>query len=123
MNLIARRMEFQTNTTITETHVQVNLRWDVGYVKTVPGILKCLVLVRNIFSLLHNNITYLMFVVGDQPDRICLYYVLLTLLQRTASGGVVRVCGHDGLLGQPCHPLHVSLPRHGEVPRDSLADD
>ena len=43
-------MEFQTNTTITETHVQVNLRWDVSYVKTVPGILKCVLLVRNIDS-------------------------------------------------------------------------
>ena len=123
MSEVNWRMEFQTNTTITETHVQVNLRWDASYVKTVPGILKCLVLVRNIVSLLYNNITYLMFVVGDQPDRICLYHVLLTLLQRTASGGVVRVCGHDGLLGQPGHSLHVPLPRHGEVPRDSLADD
>jgi len=43
-------MEFQTNTTITETHVQVNLRWDPSYVKTVPGILKCLVLVTNLIG-------------------------------------------------------------------------
>ena len=38
-------MEFQTNTQITETHVQVNLRWDISYLKTIPGILKCVALV------------------------------------------------------------------------------
>ena len=38
-------MEFQTNTQITETHVQVNLRWDISYLKAIPGILKCVALV------------------------------------------------------------------------------
>ena len=38
-------MEFQTNTTVTETHVQVNLRWDPGYVKTLPGAIKSVVIV------------------------------------------------------------------------------
>ena len=46
-------MEFQTNTQITETHVQVNLRWDPTYLKTIPGILKCLVLVGNIILFPH----------------------------------------------------------------------
>ena len=38
-------MEFQTNTTISETHVQVNLRWDPGYIKTLPGVLKVVAIV------------------------------------------------------------------------------
>ena len=38
-------MEFQTNTTISETHVQVNLRWDPGYIKTLPGVLKAVAIV------------------------------------------------------------------------------
>ena len=38
-------MEFQTNTTVSETHVQVNLRWDPGYVKTLPGALKVVAVV------------------------------------------------------------------------------
>ena len=29
-----------TSTTVTETHVQTNLRWDPGYIRTIPGILK-----------------------------------------------------------------------------------
>ena len=38
-------MEFQTNTTVSETHVQVNLRWDPGYVQTLPGALKVVAVV------------------------------------------------------------------------------
>ncbi len=34
-----------TTTTVTETHVQTNLRWDPSYIKTLPGILKGLVVV------------------------------------------------------------------------------
>ena len=45
IGLSVRRMEFQTNTQITETHVQVNLRWDISYLKAIPGILKCVALV------------------------------------------------------------------------------
>ena len=33
-------MEYETKTQVTETHVQTNLRWDPGYIKTVPGGLK-----------------------------------------------------------------------------------
>lgn len=43
-------MEFQTNTTISETHVQVNLRWDPGYVKTLPGALKVVAVLVNILG-------------------------------------------------------------------------
>ena len=35
-----------TTTTVTETHVQTNLRWDPSYIKTVPGILKGVAVVR-----------------------------------------------------------------------------
>lgn len=35
-----------TKTTITETHVQTNLRWDPNYIKTIPGILKLAAVVR-----------------------------------------------------------------------------
>jgi len=43
-------MEFQTNTTVTETHVQVNLRWDPGYVKTLPGAIKSVVILTNLLG-------------------------------------------------------------------------
>jgi len=43
-------MEFQTQTQITETHVQVNLRWDPGYLKTLPGGLKAGALVTNLLG-------------------------------------------------------------------------
>ena len=33
-------MEYETKTQVTETHVQTNLRWDPGYIRTVPGGLK-----------------------------------------------------------------------------------
>jgi hypothetical protein len=29
-----------THTTITETHVQTNIRWDPAYIKSIPGGLK-----------------------------------------------------------------------------------
>lgn len=29
-----------STTTVTETHVQTNLRWDPSYIKTIPGMLK-----------------------------------------------------------------------------------
>ena len=34
-----------TTTTITETHVQTNVRFDPGYVKTIPGLLKVIAIV------------------------------------------------------------------------------
>ena len=40
-------MEYRTNTVITETHVQVNLRWDPSYIKTLPGGLKAGVIVSD----------------------------------------------------------------------------
>ena len=33
-------MNFETTQTVTETHVQTNLRWDPGYIKSIPGALK-----------------------------------------------------------------------------------
>lgn len=33
-------MTTTTKTTVTETHVQTNLRWDPSYIKTIPGGLK-----------------------------------------------------------------------------------
>ena len=35
-----------TTTTITETHVQTNIRFDPTYVKTLPGALKLAAVVR-----------------------------------------------------------------------------
>ena len=40
-----------TTTTVTETHVQTNLRWDPAYVRTVPGILKLVCVVRQTTAL------------------------------------------------------------------------
>ena len=52
-------MEFQTSTQMTETHVQVNLRWDISYIKTIPGILKCVALVGRIDHLQYlNDVTF-----------------------------------------------------------------
>ena len=39
-----------TTTTITETHVQTNLRFDPSYVKTLPGALKLAAVVRTAYS-------------------------------------------------------------------------
>jgi hypothetical protein len=33
-------MASSQTTTITETHVQTNIRWDPNYIKTIPGGLK-----------------------------------------------------------------------------------
>jgi len=33
-------MNFEAQQTVTETHVQTNIRWDPGYIKTIPGALK-----------------------------------------------------------------------------------
>ena len=38
-------MEYETNTTVTETHVQTDLRWDPSYVKSQPGIVKLVAIV------------------------------------------------------------------------------
>lgn len=43
-------MEYRTNTVITETHVQVNLRWDPSYIKTLPGGLKAGVIATNLLG-------------------------------------------------------------------------
>ena len=39
-----------TTTTITETHVQTNIRFDPSYVKTIPGALKLAAVVSNYIS-------------------------------------------------------------------------
>ena len=42
-----------TTTTITETHVQTNLRFDPSYVKTLPGALKLAAVVRTYSRILN----------------------------------------------------------------------
>jgi len=39
-----------TATTVTETHVQTNLRWDPGYIRTIPGMLKVVQVVLNMIG-------------------------------------------------------------------------
>merc|ERR1719369_2483075 len=41
-------MPTTTTTTITETHVQTNIRWDPNYVKSIPGGLKLAAVVINL---------------------------------------------------------------------------
>lgn len=41
-------MEYETNTQITETHVQTDIRWDPGYLKTLPGAIKGVEVVLNL---------------------------------------------------------------------------
>jgi len=43
-------MEYETRTTVTETHVQTDLRWDPNYVKTIPGILKLSAIILNLIG-------------------------------------------------------------------------
>ena len=45
-----------TTTKVTETHVQTNIRWDPGYVKTIPGILKVAQIVSNRMLLINHHI-------------------------------------------------------------------
>ena len=113
-------MEFQTNTTITETHVQVNLRWDPEYLKTTPGVIKAVVIVSDERTLRRN---FIFNVSVDKYSWVHLCHVRQSLLQGAASGGVVCLRGHDWVLGQPGPDDHVPVPRHGEVPRDTLAHD
>ena len=39
-----------TSTTITETHVRTDIRWDPNYIKTVPGGLKLAAVVSVFFT-------------------------------------------------------------------------
>lgn len=41
-------MEYETRTTVTETHVQTDLRWDASYIKTIPGALKLAAIIVNL---------------------------------------------------------------------------
>ena len=50
-----------TKTTITETHVQTNLRWDPSYIKSIPGALKLAAVVRKLRFLILKNLTQCMF--------------------------------------------------------------
>jgi hypothetical protein len=43
--------ETTARTTVTETQVQTNLRFDASYLKTIPGMLKLAAVVRFSFSL------------------------------------------------------------------------
>ena len=49
-----------TTTTITETHVQTNLRFDPSYVKTIPGALKLAAVVRTAYSQILNLISLIL---------------------------------------------------------------
>ena len=54
-----------TTTTITETHVQTNLRFDPSYVKTLPGALKLAAVVRTSYSL----IECLLFILSCRSEK------------------------------------------------------
>ena len=113
-------MEFQTNTIITETHVQVNLRWDPKYLKTTPGVIKAVVIVSDERTLRRNVIFN---VSVDKYSWVYLCDVVNTILQRTTCRRMVCVRVHDRPLGHPGAAVDVPVPRHGEVPRDTLAHD
>lgn len=114
-------MEFQTNTTVSETHVQVNLRWDPGYVKTLPGALKVVAVVSCHYDLAYER--QFVFISAGEYSGFYLRDVRLTLLQGAGSWRVVCICLDDRILGQPGVPDNVPHPRHGEVPCHSLAHD
>jgi len=60
-----------TTTTITETHVQTNIRFDPSYVKTIPGALKLAAVVSNYIS----KVTSRRYT--DLQPKIMIKYILL----------------------------------------------
>ena len=60
-----------TTTTITETHVQTNIRFDPSYVKTIPGALKLAAVVSNYISKVTSRCC------NDLRSKIIIKYVIL----------------------------------------------
>ena len=71
-------MEYETNTSITETHVQTDIRWDPGYVKTIPGVLKGVAVVGTIQICPGNY--YVVSFLDIKFDKLHLCDVCLTIL-------------------------------------------
>ena len=63
-------MNFEATQTVTETHVQTNIRWDPGYIKTIPGALKLGAVVRIYLYLCF----YVMFVFTGLQDQFDCYF-------------------------------------------------
>ena len=70
-----------TTTTITETHVQTNIRFDPSYVKTIPGALKLAAVVSNYISKVTSR---LLMGRNDLQYKIIKYIILVGF----ESGGV-----------------------------------
>lgn len=63
-----------TTTTITETHVQTNIRFDPSYVKTIPGALKLAAVVSNYIS---KVTSILLMGRNDLQSKIMIKYIIL----------------------------------------------
>ena len=74
-------------------------------------------------SNMKDNSRQFVFISVGEYSGFYLCDVRLTLLQGAGSWRVVCICLDDRLLGQPGVPDNVSHPRHGEVPRHTLAND
>ena len=63
-----------TTTTITETHVQTNIRFDPSYVKTIPGALKLAAVVSNYLS----KVTSRLLLMGrnDLQSKMIIKYII-----------------------------------------------
>ena len=66
-------MASSQTTTITETHVQTNIRFDPSYVKTIPGALKLAAVVSNYIS----KVTSRRYRRNDLQSEIIIKYIIL----------------------------------------------
>lgn len=78
-------MEFETQTVVTETHVQTNLRWDPGYIRTVPGIIKAVCILVDLvcfICVMSATVYYREHSVGEWFVFVCMtsFWVSLILL-------------------------------------------
>jgi hypothetical protein len=78
-------MEYETNTTVTETHVQTDLRWDPSYVKSQPGIVKLVAIVINLIGficIMSSTPYYRETVTGEWFTFVCMtaFWVTAALL-------------------------------------------
>ena len=62
-----------TTTTITETHVQTNIRFDPSYVKTIPGALKLAAVVSNYISKITSR---LLMGCNDLQSKMIIKYII-----------------------------------------------
>ena len=74
-----------TTTTITETHVQTNIRFDPSYVKTIQGALKVVAVVSNIH--LKSN--------GPSTIPPLVYKVLIKILNKVLTKSVLFILGFE----------------------------